>query len=202
MHSTNMIKVIAIDLGDVYFHWNHKKYFAKIAKLCGSNVESVRSALNKNIRSAHVRRISNKDYWKYFCKSLGKNVRYAEFEKITIDHYKPNKPVISLMKKLREKHKLALVANQTEVVDKVEKKYKFYENFDYNLSSHIVKMQKPYKNIYKLLIKKAKCKPKEIVFIDDRQRNIVAAHKLGINTILFKNPIQLKKDLRKLGIVC
>lgn len=48
--------------------------------------------------------------------------------------------------------------------------------------------------IYKVAIKKLKCKASESIFIDDKKENIERAEKLGINGILFKNTSQLKKN--------
>ncbi|MFH0948866.1 MAG: HAD family phosphatase [Candidatus Aenigmatarchaeota archaeon] len=192
-----MIKIIAIDLGGVYFEWSYERYFNEISKISGVDKKTVINILNKRIRGLHVKRISEKDYWDYFCKNTENKIDHKIFKKITLSQYKPNKPVINLMKKLRKKYKIALLANQTPILDEINRKYKIYKNFDFILSSHIVRMQKPYRNIYRLLIKKAKCKPREIVFIDDRKKNLKPAKELGINTILFKNAMQLKKDLAK-----
>lgn len=197
-----MIKVIAVDLGGVYFFWNYDDYCASMSKACNKDFRMIKTVLNKKIREAHVRKISDRDYWKYFCKNTKAKISYNDFESITLKHYKPNKPVINLMKKLRKKYKIALIANQTPVVEKIEKRYKFYKNFDFNLSSYIVKMQKPHKNIFNFLIKKAKCKPEEIIFIDDKNSNLVPAKQLGIKTILFKNLNQLKKELNNFGVKC
>ena len=39
-----------------------------------------------------------------------------------------------------------------------------------------------------------------VIFIDDRRENIKAARKAGLHAIHFKNPAQLRKDLRALGL--
>ncbi|MBI3190971.1 HAD family phosphatase [archaeon] len=195
-----MIKVIAIDLGGVYFKWDYDVYPSEISKVSGINKHTVKRILNKKIRDVHVKRMSEKNYWKYFCKSIGKDIDYKIYRKITLSQYKPNRAVINIVKRLKKHYKITLLANQTPILDKIDSKYKLYKDFDFNLSSHIVKMQKPYKNIYRLLVKKSKCRPEEILFIDDKNRNLKPAKELGINTILFKNATQLKKDLGKFGI--
>jgi putative hydrolase of the HAD superfamily len=52
-------------------------------------------------------------------------------------------------------------------------------------------MRKPNPRIYKLLIKKMKLVPSEIIFIDNQIWNINPAKKIGMQTILFKNNKQL-----------
>jgi HAD superfamily hydrolase (TIGR01509 family) len=61
-------------------------------------------------------------------------------------------------------------------------------------------MQKPDQEIFELLLKKTKAKPDETVFIDDFEENILAARKMGINCILFRNVRQLRKELAAFGV--
>ena len=42
--------------------------------------------------------------------------------------------------------------------------------------------------------------PKETLFIDDNKKNIDSAKEMGINTILFENPEQLKSELKSFKI--
>ena len=62
-------------------------------------------------------------------------------------------------------------------------------------------MRKPNPVFYQLLLDRFQLKAVETLFIDDNDRNINAAEKLGIKSILFHSPQQLKKDLRKSGIL-
>jgi FMN phosphatase YigB (HAD superfamily) len=45
---------------------------------------------------------------------------------------------------------------------------------------------KPNREIYEKLIEKLKCKPEEILFIDDKEKNVNSAIDLGINGIVYK----------------
>ena len=63
-----------------------------------------------------------------------------------------------------------------------------------------MKITKPNPKIFKYAIIKAKCKPKEIVFVDDGSNNVRSAKKLGIIGIHFINIEKLIKDFEKLNI--
>lgn len=56
-------------------------------------------------------------------------------------------------------------------------------------------IQKPNTRAYTKLLKQYNLHPEQIIFIDDKQVNINAAHKMGFNTILFVSPEQLQKSL-------
>jgi FMN phosphatase YigB (HAD superfamily) len=51
------------------------------------------------------------------------------------------------------------------------------------------------------MLKKLNSKPNECIIIDDEESNLLPAKKLGIKTILFKNPKQLKEQLESLRLL-
>jgi len=116
---------------------------------------------------------------------------------------KTNKSIEKLIKKLRKTYVIACLTNTTSFNDKVETRRDSYNLFDIKITSLNTKTKKPQLKIYKILIKKLNKKhipPKETVFIDNEQKNLVPADRLGIKTILFKNNKQLIKALRNLGV--
>ncbi len=61
-------------------------------------------------------------------------------------------------------------------------------------------LRKPNEDFFKSVLKIIKADPKECIFIDDLEQNCKGAQAVKINSILFKNPIQLKKELEKFSI--
>ena len=59
---------------------------------------------------------------------------------------------------------------------------------------------KPQPEIYALLIERYNLVPEECVFMDDLEENIQGAAKAGIHTILFKDELQAKSELREMGV--
>jgi FMN phosphatase YigB (HAD superfamily) len=53
------------------------------------------------------------------------------------------------------------------------------------------------RKIYADSIAIAQAAPSRTLFIDDRERNLVPARDLGINTILFESASQLRHELRQ-----
>lgn len=86
-------------------------------------------------------------------------------------------------------------------------KEKFPAIFDRFEVAHIVHyvegkpvIKKPNPDFYSSFLEMRGLKPENVIFIDDRYPNIRTARSLGINTIHFKNPDQLKESLHHLGI--
>ena len=64
-------------------------------------------------------------------------------------------------------------------------KFELEKGFDPIVISGLVGMKKPNKEIFELFISRSNCKPKEILFIDDKLRNLKGASEVGMRTVLF-----------------
>ena len=76
----------------------------------------------------------------------------------------------------------------------------FLEYVDGGILSYRDGVIKPDPAIYRLLISRYDLKPEECVFLDDTQKNLDAAEKFGIHTILFRGMEEAKERLRELGV--
>jgi HAD superfamily hydrolase (TIGR01549 family) len=70
---------------------------------------------------------------------------------------------------------------------KLRERFKLDRYFKDFIISGDTGTRKPEPAIYRCLLEKSGCRPGDILFVDDRLRNIEAANALGINTVLF-NP--------------
>ena len=78
--------------------------------------------------------------------------------------------------------------------------FDFLHWFEGILVSGEEKTRKPFKDIYELTLNRFNIIAEQSVFIDDNLRNINAAKELGINTIHFQSPEQLKVELKSFEI--
>ena len=83
----------------------------------------------------------------------------------------------------------------------VRPRYPFFEWFEDLIISGEVKLAKPDKAIFDLLLERAGQPPGKCLFIDDHAGNIRAARELGFQTILFQSPQQLEEELERRGIL-
>ena len=79
-------------------------------------------------------------------------------------------------------------------------RFDFLHWFEGIVVSGTEKMRKPFNEIYELTLNRFNIEAAQSLFIDDNARNIEAAKKMGINTIRFNNPTQLKSELKSLKI--
>ncbi len=76
----------------------------------------------------------------------------------------------------------------------------FLDYVDGGILSFRDKVVKPEPEIYQLLIERYQLVPQECVFLDDTQRNLVAAEAFGIHTIHFTDREKAIEELKKLGV--
>lgn len=62
-------------------------------------------------------------------------------------------------------------------------------------------VRKPDKRMYEIMLKAIDKAPQECIFVDDKKKNIKAAKELGIDGIRFRSAAQLKRELKKRGIL-
>ncbi len=108
--------------------------------------------------------------------------------------------VFKLVNELKRNYTLAILSNACFTHIKKLKSKGIYDSFDFVILSSEVGFQKPQKEIYEYLLDKINISSEEVVFIDDLLENIEGARNVGINAVLYKNPEDLRKSLRKLGV--
>ena len=112
--------------------------------------------------------------------------------------------VVGILKNIVRENKfrvLALTNWSAETFPIALKKFDFLHLFEGIVVSGTEKTRKPFSDIYKIILNRYNLIASESIFIDDNIRNIKAANKFGIKTIHFKNPLQLKSDLKKSRII-
>ena len=109
---------------------------------------------------------------------------------------------IDLLKAMKEKNYplYGLTNWSSETFPYVYYTHDFFHYFLDIVVSGREKTIKPEERIYEICLKRNNLKPETCVFIDDNEKNVGVAEKMGIAGIVFLNPLQLKADLLKLGV--
>jgi putative hydrolase of the HAD superfamily len=96
--------------------------------------------------------------------------------------------------------KTAILSNMPlDLADYVRKNFRWLDHFAFKTLSAEVRSIKPEPAIYEHTLRGLGVAADQALFIDDRERNIEAARKLGICGILYQSFAQLKDELVKLG---
>lgn len=104
--------------------------------------------------------------------------------------------------KERGRHKLYALTNwSAELFPIALERYEFLHWFDGRVVSGEEKMRKPLPQFYQVLLDRYSLEPAQALFIDDNLRNVKAAEELGIESIYFQSPQQLRAELRQRQIL-
>ncbi len=204
------IKAIVFDIGGV-LQINFSKRKNKdqthvsgvheiIAKKLGTSIDQYFDAIDSSYVKSMEGKISEKKLLETFSKNLKtpkekiKKLYYFAYKK----RFKLNKPLLRLALKLKEEgYKISILSDQWHLSKKAHVPKKFYLYFKPLLLSCDVGFRKPNEEVYRLLLKKLKLLPKNILFIDNQIWNVLAAEEQGMNTILFKDNKDFFKKLKK-----
>lgn len=115
----------------------------------------------------------------------------------------PISGTVDILQKLKNQEQIKLYALtnwSAETFPVALDRYEFLHWFDGRLVSGEEKTRKPFADIYERLIQKFDITPSSSVYIDDNERNLAPAKALGMHTIRFISPGQLKMELKELGL--
>ncbi|MEI8273109.1 MAG: HAD family phosphatase [Paludibacter sp.] len=108
---------------------------------------------------------------------------------------------IEVLLELKKKYRILLLSNTNPLHIEISAANEFArfglkmdDVFEKSYLSYEMKMAKPDAEIFQALLKDAKVKPEECLFLDDGPKNIEQATKLGIQSYL----VDVNEDLRKL----
>jgi 2-haloacid dehalogenase len=116
----------------------------------------------------------------------------------------PIQGTVDILKELKNSVQLRLYALtnwSAETFPIALKRYEFLHWFDGRLVSGEEKTRKPFADIYDKLISRFDINPLEAVYIDDNQRNLAPAKSLGMHTIHFTTPDNLRQELNDLNLL-
>jgi len=103
--------------------------------------------------------------------------------------------IYELIESLSKNYKLGILSNTTSFEAETPKKWKISSFIDVQVYSWQLGSIKPSFKNFKAICSKLAVSPNEAIFIDDNEKNIIAAKNFGLNGIQYKNIEQLKKEL-------
>ena len=195
--------VIVFDYGDVLAK-NEKEEYRKFIKISFnlSDEELKNILLLKN--NYLLTNESEKKFWQKFALHNGWNIQdiwYNMLEKVKISCLKINEKVLDIVKKLKQNnYKVVIFANTVKDKAYIREQSGHFSYFEEVFLSCRIGLQKPDPKAFFFLMDRLKKKPEFIVFVDDKIRNVIAAKRLGIKSILFRNAVELKKKIKEYKI--
>jgi len=201
----NKIKTIAFDLGGVFFSEGKKVASEVLYQKYGYDKKIILDLLNSP-KSQYLRKglITDEEFWLWAANKLPQGYNTKIIKKEWYEGYILDENIFNLLKKLKNKYKIiAFSGNIKSKVEYLDKKYHFRRYFDDEIYSYDYCFNKKEKKSFEILMKKSGNKPEEILLIDDGEKHINLAKKLGINAVIYQTGKikKLEEALRRLGVL-
>ena len=178
------IRGIIFDLGDVLFTWS-------------PNTATTISA--KTLREI----LSTSTWFEYECGHLGQNACYEQIAReFSIEaseiaqafaqareSLRPDDRVVALLKDLKKRTSISVfvMSNMSREDFAAVSPKMDWSLFDRIYTSGAVGIRKPDSDFFCHVLKEIKLAPEQVIFVDDKSENVLAAELLGIRAMLFDN---------------
>lgn len=194
------INTLIFDLGNVLIDWNPSYLFDKIfddkakKEYFFSNVATMewhsKQDAGRPVAEATEELLQKHPDWAHPIKAF--YARWKEMFSGTVEGS------VEILKELKESgnYKLYALTNwSAELFKEALEDYSFLYWFDGRVVSGEEGINKPSLEIYHILLQRYNVDPQTALFIDDKEENIAAAKKVGIDGIVFTSPQQLRNEL-------
>jgi len=195
-----MIKYLIFDWGGVCTFGHLLKDFSNnLAIKTGTDKEKIESAFRELEYTYETGKVSPEKFWNDFREKSGLTIDLEEIRDIFLNSYVLNQEVLDHILKLKNRYKIVLFTNNYEDLFLfIKKKYNLERYFDFMFSSSDIKHKKPELESYEWVVKKLAIDPKEVIFIDDKESNVISAKELGWQAHLYTNFDDFNKIISKI----
>lgn len=199
------VDTVIFDLGNVLVQWSPANLYRKIFKeekevdYFLSNVATMawhtQQDAGRSPEEGTEALVKKHPDWEHPIRAF-----YARWEEMFSG---PIEGSVQILKELKESGvKLFALSNwNAELYNRTLNDFPFLQWFDGKVLSGEVKMKKPDENIYNELLQRYRIHPSQALFVDDSEKNVETAHKLGIRSHRFTTPELLRKELESLQIL-
>ena len=197
-----MITAVIFDWGGVLIDHPGPNMIKIFSASLGIPQEAILPAADHFVKKLQKGEISEKTLWEEVCRKLNiqKSFSPSLWEDAFKNSYQPRDEMFLLASSLKKQgYKVGLLSNTEFSAMNFFKKQQ-YDMFDVTVFSCAEGVSKPEKKIYQITLQRLQARPEETVFIDDRQDFLVPAQELGIKTIHFQSPAQVKQELANLSV--
>lgn len=201
-----MIKTIIFDLGAVLIDWNphymYRTIFSDEEEMKNFLATVTTSDWNEEQDAGRSLQDGTEILVQQFPEHEA-NIRafYARWDEMLGDAFWDT---VDILKELKDsgKYRIYALTNwSAETFPKALAKFEFLSWFEGIVVSGAEKMRKPTPAFYQILLDRHEINAEESLFIDDNYRNILAAEKLGIQSIHFTNAAALREELKGLKLL-
>jgi putative hydrolase of the HAD superfamily len=198
------IRHVFFDIGGVLGTNGWDREQRKVAaERFGLDAHDFQSRHEETIGGLEEGRLSFEEYLDITIFYLPRSFTHEEFRRFVHEQSRPYPETIEIARDLAEtgRYWMYTLNNESDALNRFRiEQFGLRGIFDAFLSSCWLGVTKPTRRFYERAVAISQCVPKDSVFVDDREQNLVPARALGMNTILYQSADQLGAELTELGV--
>ena len=200
------IEVLIFDLGNVLVDFDHSIAAKRISRFCDKTPQEIYDLFFASEATVLFEegKISPQDFYLKVKEMLNLRLEYDSFVPIWNEIFflsAKNRAVFSLINKLRERYRTALISNINFLhFEYLKKHFPVFGVFHNVFTSFELGAVKPDHAIYKRMLEILRVPPEKAFYTDDRVELIESAKSLGMRGFPFICVEQLKNDLLASGV--
>lgn len=131
------------------------------------------------------------------CKELALEEKGKELRQIHLSFQKLNKEVLSLALDWQKQGVRVVVfsKNTPQQFNEIVRRFNLRAHLPIIINNYNLKLEKKSKQALNYFFKRFKVTKDHILMIDDQAYNFINAKKMGMGTVLYKNPSQIKREV-------
>jgi putative hydrolase of the HAD superfamily len=198
------VTAVIFDYGEVLCYRPPADEFQRMAKIFGLSLESFLARWEGSRALLDRGDLTPDAYWARFARESQTTITAEQTETLCrweIEMWSNPNPIMVdwLLQLSSAGTKTALLSNMpADLAAHLQKNFAWMSTFDFKTFSSYVNLLKPDPAIYEYTLRSLGVRPSEALFVDDRQPNIEAARKLGMQAIQFQSTTKLRNDLKGL----
>lgn len=193
-----MIRSVVFDWGGVISPaGTPDEVVVSLAKVLGATPERAREGFAAHAEEFKRGKITEEMFWQLLEEEFSVTVPSSRRSIWTdVALFAPNKMLMQYINMLqKERYLISILSNTFPPTAADLRGTGWYDPFETVILSSEVGFAKPDKEIYEMLLQKTGFSPEETVFIDDQERCLVPARKLGIHCVKAESVDQIIADV-------
>lgn len=198
----NKYRAIFFDLAGVLIEDAYQNLFREVAYKEGIDFMTFTDSINKELGEAMQGTISERELYSTIIDKYNLDTTVEDILQKTQNGFTKIEETWKIVQELEGEYVRGIITNmgRENALHKM-KKFNLEEYFEVLIFSSDIFSKKPSTEIFETALERAQAKPEETIFIDDNSSNTRAAEKLGIKSITFEDPIQLREELESIGVL-
>ena len=187
---TVMKKALIFDLGGVLIDYDGQATLQAVWKLCDCSLTRLETIVREVDRPFGLGQLNSAHLYAILQKQAGVTAPYQAVATAFCSRQQRNERGLAFARRLHEEPDVSIgIISNTNPIHAawLYAHIPEFESFSPVLLSHEIGFLKPDPPIYRLALERVGCEAEESIFIDDRQVNVDAAKKVGMNAILYQD---------------